>query len=80
MFDEIFIQKCRWWKQRTSAGGEMWNILILEHIFVFQQVCQTAQAWTTDDGYFGTLLRVGQQPIRCLLVLIITVTDKMNTK
>lgn len=64
--------------QLTSAGGKMWNIFILEHIPVTQQLSQAPQARPTDDGYFRTLLCVGQQPVCCLLILFITVSAGKN--
>lgn len=62
-------------RQLTSANGKMWNIFIREHSLVTQQVSQTPQAWTTDDGHFRTLLRLGQQPVCCLLILVINVSE-----
>lgn len=64
----------------ASADGKTWNILILELSPVLQQVSQTAEAWTTDDGDFRALLCVGKQPVCCLLILVVSVAESNGGK
>lgn len=59
----------------TSADWKIWNVLVREHSLVNHQVGQTAKTRPANDGHLRPLFSVGKEPVGCLFVLLILVSE-----
>lgn len=77
MFDAKVIKKTN--DQSRSALGsptcalrETWNVRIRKRVLTLEGVGQHPQPRAADDRHLGALLGLRQQPISCLLVVVVT--------
>lgn len=67
-----FEESCECRAHPTCALGEAWYVRVGKGVLTLEGLGQHAQSRAADDGHLGAVLCVRQQPIGCLLVLVVT--------
>jgi len=62
----------------TCALRKARDVRVFERVLALECVCQHAQSRSADDGYFRSVLCLGQQPV-CRSLVVLMAGDKKKT-